>query len=136
MKMKQSVPHFRIVLSLWVFLLLLAGIGAGCSGSAEGSEPLAAYTQVKEQGALLLDVRTRQEFLENRIEGAKNVPVTELKQRLHEIESLVAGNRSHHIVVYCAQGYRASQAREILLNAGFEKVTNLGGIHDWPEAIQ
>jgi phage shock protein E len=138
MKMKRSVSHFRIEIVLWAFLLLIAASGAGCSGSAEGSEPLTAYTQVKEQGALLLDVRTRQEFLESRIEGAKNVPVTELGLRLHEIEALVAGDRGHPIVVYCERGYRASQAREILLKAGFEKVTNLGGIRDWPEteAIQ
>ncbi len=136
MKVKQSVPDFRTVISLCALLLLLAGMCGGCTSSAEGSEPRAAYTQVKEQGALLLDVRTRQEFLQGRIDGAKNIPVTELKQRLHEIETLVAGDKSRPVVVYCARGYRASQAREILLNAGFEKVTNLGGISDWPEAVQ
>jgi phage shock protein E len=122
----------------WLFALLLLSLltVSGCGGSVEGSEPKAAYVQVKEQGALLLDVRTPEEFRQNRIKGAKNVPITELKQRLQEIETLVEGNRDHPIVVYCARGYRASQARDILLDAGFKKVTNLGGIHDWPETFR
>ena len=134
--MNRNVLDFRTVIRWFFLLLLVAGALGGCSSPVEGSEPQLGYTQVKEQGALLLDVRTRQEFLRSRIKGAKSIPITELKQRLHEIEILVAGDRSHPIVVYCERGYRASQAREVLLNAGFERVTNLGGIHDWPEAVR
>lgn len=129
-------PKFRALTWLFALLLLSLLTVGGCGGTIEGSEPQAAYAQVKEQGALLLDVRTPEEFRQNRIEGAKNVPITELRQRLQEIETLVEGDRDHPIVVYCARGYRASQAREILLDAGFKKVTNLGGIHDWPEAVR
>ena len=134
--MNRNVLDFRTVIRWFFLLLMVAGALGGCSSPVEGSEPRLAYTQVKEQGALLLDVRTRQEFLQSRIEGAKNIPITELKQRLHEIETLVAGDLSHPIVVYCERGYRAARAREILLSAGFDKVTNLGGIRDWPRAVR
>ena len=130
-----TLMNLRIRTLSWLLALVLLplGIVSGCGGSIEGSDPQAAYFQVKEQGALLLDVRTPEEFRQNRIKGAKNVPVTELARRLQEIETLVEGDRDHPIVVYCARGYRAGQAQDILLDAGFKKVTNLGGIYDWPE---
>jgi phage shock protein E len=132
---KVTLMNLRIRTLSWLFALLLLTLLtiSACGGSIGSTEPQAAYAQVTEQGALLLDVRTPEEFRQNRIKGARNIPITELKQRLQVIETLVAGDRDHPIVVYCARGYRASQAQEILLDAGFKKVTNLGGIHDWPE---
>lgn len=132
-EVEQRVVTYRVVAKYLAPLLLVLLIGVGCSGAGE-TKPQLAYSQVTESNALLLDVRTPAEFLQNRIEGAKNVPITELKQRLPEIETLVGGNKSHPIVVYCERGYRANQAREILLKAGFNQVTNLGGIRDWPGA--
>ncbi|XYI04124.1 rhodanese-like domain-containing protein [Sorangium sp. So ce1128] len=35
------------------------------------------------------------------------------------------------IVVYCASARRAQQVKDVLLEAGYEQVTNLGGIDDW-----
>ena len=115
MKVKQSVPDFRTVISLCVLLLLLAGICGSCTSSAEGSEPRAAYTQVKEQGALLLDVRTQEEYDQDNIEGATLIPVAELEARLKEIEQY----KDKPILVYCRSGNRSMTASQILIENGF-----------------
>jgi rhodanese-related sulfurtransferase len=110
----------------------------GCSSAAQNTgglpdrNPEVAYRLVNEEGALLLDVRTPGEFLSSRLPGARNVPIEQLPQRLHEIEQLLEGNKDKPIVVYCAVGARAARAKQILLNSGFPNVSNLGGISDWP----
>ena len=83
------------------------------------------------EGALLLDVRTPEEFGARRIEGAVNIPVDDLDGRMGEIESLTGGDETTPIVVYCATGRRAGIAKQKLLAAGYGQVTNLGGIDDW-----
>ncbi|MCC6995380.1 MAG: rhodanese-like domain-containing protein, partial [Deltaproteobacteria bacterium] len=65
------------------------------------------------QGALLLDVRTAGEFAGGHIEGALNIPVQELGQRLGEL-----GDKARPIVVYCRSGKRSSRAASMLKGAG------------------
>ena len=75
-------------------------------------------------GALLLDVRTPSEFAGRHVEGAVNIPVQELSQRVDELD---AGRR---IVVYCKSGIRSRMARSVLERAGFE-VCDLGAMRHW-----
>jgi len=88
--------------------------------------------QLVADGALLLDVRTKSEFDERHLDGAVLVPVQELSRRMAEIDTLTGGDHDKPIVVYCRSGHRAGQAKQMLLSAGYRKVTNLGGIDDWP----
>ncbi|MCW3991275.1 MAG: rhodanese-like domain-containing protein [Candidatus Bathyarchaeota archaeon] len=77
----------------------------------------------------VLDVRTVQEFDRGHIEGAINIPVDELQDRLEELD------RSDDILVYCKSGIRSSQAVKILAENGFSMVYNmLGGIEAWIQA--
>ena len=69
----------------------------------------------------LLDVRTIHEYNLSHIEGAVNVPVDELRNRLSEIPS------DKRIVVYCAVGLRGYLACRILMQHGFTNVFNLSG---------
>ena len=71
-------------------------------------------------GALLLDVRARNEFERGAIEGAINIPVDELRDRIRE---LPAGRT---IVAYCLSGQRSYLACRILKHHGF-KALNLSG---------
>ena len=77
-------------------------------------------------GAVLLDVRTPQEYAAGHIEGAKNIPVQELARRIAEV-----GAKETPIVVYCAAGMRAAAACELLKRAGFADVLNLGSMSAW-----
>ena len=83
------------------------------------------------EGALLLDVRTQQEWDERHLDGASHIPVQEIDGRLEEVDKLTGGDHDKPIVVYCRAGTRAAQAKEKLVSAGYTQVTNLGGIDDW-----
>ena len=74
-------------------------------------------------GAVLLDVRTHQEYREGHVPGSKNVPL----QQLDKISS-VADNKSIPLFVYCYSGGRSRQAASMLQHMGYTNVQNIGGI--------
>lgn len=76
-------------------------------------------------GALLLDVRTSEEFRAHHLDGAVNIPVQELGARLHEL-----GAKDRPIVVYCRSGARSASAAQLMKGAGYE-VLDIGGIGNW-----
>lgn len=71
--------------------------------------------------AILVDVRTSAEFESGTIEGAVNIPLDEIRERLSEIPSDKA------IYIFCQQGMRGYLAQRILVQRGFNDVTNLSG---------
>ena len=75
------------------------------------------------EGAILLDVRTLQEYREGHIPGSKNVPL----QQLDKIGS-VADNKNTPLFVYCYSGGRSRQATAMLQHMGYANVQNIGGI--------
>jgi len=75
-------------------------------------------------GALLLDVRSPDEFSDGHIEGAVNIPVDQVGARLSSLP------RDKPIVVYCAMGSRSAAAATRLAAAGFN-VKNLGPMAAW-----
>jgi rhodanese-related sulfurtransferase len=101
-------------------------------GGLPDYDPALAKRLVEEQGALVLDVRTPREFQSGHLPQAHNIEISQLPSRLDEVRKLVQGETSRPIVVYCAAGVRAAKAKRILLQAGFSRVTNLGGVRDWP----
>ena len=74
-------------------------------------------------GAVLLDVRTPQEYSEGHIPGSKNVPL----QTLDKVRSVVE-NKDTELFVYCYSGARSRQATAMLQHMGYANVTNIGGI--------
>lgn len=66
------------------------------------------------EGALLLDVRTPQEFAGGHVEGAKNIPVQDLARRIAEL------GPPRQIVVYCRSGGRSASAAQMLRQAGHD----------------
>ncbi len=77
-------------------------------------------------GAKLVDVRSPGEFASGHIDGAINVPVSELATRTGEL-----GDKSKPVVVYCASGMRSASAASMLRRAGFAEVHDLGAIARW-----
>ena len=73
--------------------------------------------------AVLLDVRTNEEYADGHIEGSKNLP-------LQEIESVasVITDKTTPLFVYCRSGARSARAVAILKNKGYTDVTDIGGI--------
>lgn len=78
-------------------------------------------------GALVVDVRTPEEFADEQYPNALNIPVDELVQRLHEF-----GDTAKPVVLYCATGSRSAYAARVLRSSGYADVTNAGGLYDMP----
>ena len=74
-------------------------------------------------GAVLLDVRTPQEYQEGHIPGSKNVPLQAL-----EAGEAPAPSKDTPLFVYCYSGARSRQAAGILARIGYTDVKNIGGI--------
>jgi peroxiredoxin family protein/rhodanese-related sulfurtransferase/TusA-related sulfurtransferase len=79
----------------------------------------------------LIDVRTEEEYDLGTIEGAVNIPLDELRNRLDEI------SKDKSIYVFCQVGLRAYVALRILEQKGFKNVANLsGGYKTYELAVQ
>jgi len=76
-------------------------------------------------GALLLDVRSPQEYREGHIPGSINLPLSQLSG----IDEL-AESRDVPLFVYCLSGARSRQATAMLQHMGYS-AKNLGGISAW-----
>ena len=73
-------------------------------------------------GAVLLDVRTAEEFAGGHIPGSVNVPL----DRLEQVDRTAGKDAT--LFVYCHSGARSRTAVRILRNLGYSDVTDLGGI--------
>lgn len=82
------------------------------SSHASGNEKA---RQMVAQGALLLDVRTPAEFAGGHVQGAVNIPVQELGQRMREL-----GPTKRPVVVYCRSGGRSATATAMMRSAGYD----------------
>lgn len=100
----------------------IAGYVAG--NIVNGSMPAVTWRQLvaaDKTGVMLLDVRTKEEFAFGTIEGAVNIPLDDLRDRLGELP------KDKTIVVFCAVGLRGYLAVRILIGHGFKNVRNLSG---------
>lgn len=71
--------------------------------------------------ATVIDVRSEKEFTTWHIEGAINIPLSQLRRRLHELE------KNSPILLYCRVGFRSYLAYRILVQSGFNDVKTLAG---------
>jgi phage shock protein E len=110
----------------WPVVVVLAVIGLFFLSRAAGKKDSAEAHRLVEQGAALIDVRTPGEYAAGHLDGARNIPVAELKGRLTEV-----GPKDQPVVVYCASGARSAAAASALQQAGFATVLDLGGIGNW-----
>ena len=74
-------------------------------------------------GAVLLDVRTPQEFREGHIPGSRNVPLQSLSAG-----GAVPAGKDAPLFVYCHSGARSSQAVGLLARMGYVHAKNVGGM--------
>jgi rhodanese-related sulfurtransferase len=77
---------------------------------------------------LVLDVRTPAEYQRGHLENAVLIPVQELQSRWQELEKY----KNQDILLYCATGNRSTVGAKILIDAGFQRITNMRhGIAEW-----
>jgi len=94
-----------------------------------GKDPAKAREMIA-AGAVLVDVRSPDEFAEGALPRATNIPIQDFAGRIAEVEKLAGGDKTRPIVVYCAVGGRAAKAKQQLETAGYTQVVNGGGFDD------
>lgn len=74
-------------------------------------------------GAILIDVRTQEEYADGHIEKSKNLPLQDIEQAEHLIK-----DKNTPLFVHCRSGGRSAQATSILKRMGYTNVNDIGGI--------
>ena len=120
--MKKIIPFLMA-------LLLLAGCGAQSEDSTYrqiNAEEAAAMME-EESSYIILDVRTAQEYSEEHIPGAINIP----NETIGDQDIPELPDKEQLILVYCRSGNRSKQASEKLVKLGYTNIVEFGGINDW-----
>lgn len=129
--------------ALGALILSAALVAAGCAAPATskapppwlgtGAAPLEVgvdeAAMLQDGGALLLDVREPDEWVAGHIPGSVHIPLGQLAARVSEVPA------DRVVVVVCRSGNRSAQGRDILRDAGLDRVTSMaGGVIDWSAA--
>ena len=103
--------------------MLITVVLSACSApkSAENKlntmeEKQMSIKQEVEKGALMVDVRTPEEFDSCSVKGDINIPMDEVENRINEFKGKPA------VVVFCRSGNRSGQAKEILENNSWKAI--------------
>lgn len=89
------------------------------------------YKELIKQGAVILDVRSKNEFEGGHVKGALNIPLDTLSSNFKRI-----GDKDTYIITCCMSGGRSSMAKSILHGAGYDNVHNGGGWHSLQSKLQ
>ena len=81
-----------------------------------------------QEGYVILDARTQEEYDQGHIPGAVLIPYDEVLQKAETILT----DKNQLILVYCRSGRRSKLASEDLIKLGYTNIKEFGGIIDWP----
>ena len=85
-----------------------------------------------EEGYIILDVRTREEYDQGHIPGAIVISHGEIEEKAED----VLMDKDQLILVYCRSGRRSKIAAEALVEQGYTNIKEFGGIIDWPYEVE
>ncbi len=113
-------------------LLELLGLISASKGGGAVSHinAMEAAQKIKTPEVFLLDVRSPDEYRNAHIEGAKLIPVGELRQRIGELPDM----KDKVVLAYCQSGMRSRSAASVLASEGFTVMNLKGGISSWMAA--
>ena len=85
-----------------------------------------------EEGYIILDVRTQEEYDQGHIPGAIVISHEKIEEKAEEVLT----DKNQLILVYCRSGRRSKIAAEALAELGYTNIKEFGGIIDWPYEIE
>ena len=134
----RNQANLKIILFIIPALFYLCAFSCNSAKTSSTASDTPVYRKIKAEKAyemmqesksfVLLDVRSREEFLERHIDGAILIPVNELEKR----SSAELPDKNAIILVYCRSGGRSANASRALVGQGYTQVYDFGGIMDWP----
>ena len=120
-----------------IFLLLAVMCMVAC-GQTDENRQEAAYMNItaeeakaimdSQDGYVILDVRTQEEYDQGHIPGAILIPHEEITEKAEDLLT----DKDQLILVYCRSGRRSKLAAEALVELGYTNIKEFGGIIDWP----
>lgn len=128
---KKGFPNWAwgmlaVVLVVLISFFIYHAAQPGQQAPLPAEISVAQASEKRDQGAFILDVREPSEWQQFHIPGAVLIPLGELPNRLIEVP------KDKEVVVVCRTGHRSAQGRDILLNAGYTRVTSMaGGVTQW-----
>lgn len=128
--MKFIIDNWYLILLALVAgsMLLMPLVKGGMGGTLS---PAGAVQLINREKAVVIDVCEPEEFVLGHVNGAKNIPLGQLEERL----PAVVKNKAVPLVLVCAKGSRALRAEATAKKLGYEKAQALaGGLHAWREA--
>lgn len=144
MKLIQKKEKLKMWIVALAALLILLFIG-GCSLRGQvldGDGMVNSYKQISQEeaaqmmeeddGHVIVDVRTQEEYDEGHIPGAICIPNEEITDTKPELLPDV----DQVILIYCRSGRRSKEAAEKLFNMGYTHIYEFGGIIDWTGEIE
>jgi rhodanese-related sulfurtransferase len=99
--------------------------GMIAANALRGDAPLAHWEDIESTDAFILDVRNPSEYGSGHIDGALNIPLNELRSRMHELPS------EREIWTYCTVGQRSYYAARALRLNRYNARNLSGGIHTY-----
>ncbi len=87
-----------------------------------GNKEVVDFKELIKKGAVIIDVRSKDEFGGGHVKGAINIPLDVLDKNIDNI-----GGGDTHIITCCLSGGRSTMAKNILNARGFNNVHNGGG---------
>lgn len=124
----------------WLITLSAVLALTGCAGQPGQEESImpnlitaseAKQMLDEQQGYVLLDVRTEQEYAEGHIPGALLIPNTELSEKAADL----LPDKEQMILVYCRTGRRSATAARMLHEKGYKNIYDFGGLTEWPYEV-
>ena len=123
-------------------LILMAVMMLTACGQDKENDQGAVYVNItaeeskqimdSEEGYIILDVRTQEEFDEGHIPGAIVISHEEIAEKAEEVLT----DKDQLILVYCRSGRRSKIAAEALVELGYTNIKEFGGIIDWPYEVE
>jgi rhodanese-related sulfurtransferase len=120
-----------------IFLLLAVMMLTACGQDKENNQG-AVYVNItaeeakqimdSEEGYIILDVRTQEEYDQGHIPGAIVISHEEIAEKAEDVLT----DKDQLILVYCRSGRRSKIAAEALVELGYTNIKEFGGIIDWP----
>lgn len=138
---KEKLKMWIVALAALLILLFIGGCslrgqvldGDGMVNSYKQiSQEEAAQMMEEDDGHVIVDVRTREEYDEGHIPGAICIPNEEITDTKPELLPDV----DQVILIYCRSGRRSKEAAEKLFNMGYTHIYEFGGIIDWTGEIE
>lgn len=124
-----------------LFLLLAVMLLTAC-GQARENDREAAYMNItaeeakqimdSEEGYVILDARTQEEYDQGHIPGAIVISHEEIMEKAEDMLT----DKEQLILVYCRSGRRSKIAAEALVELGYTNIKEFGGIIDWPYEVE